>query len=90
MELAAQGYPSTGISYDIFQNASGLGVTEMEKQTYYKFQLEENLRRTINKMEKIKDSVVRWTSAKQLICAVGKQVAGHGFGVCDAQGREVR
>ena len=58
MELAAQGYPSTGISYDIFQNASGLGVTEMEKQTYYKFQLEENLRRTINKMEKIQDSVV--------------------------------
>ncbi|NLT97461.1 MAG: flagellar M-ring protein FliF [Christensenellaceae bacterium] len=58
MELAAQGYPSTGISYEIFQNASGLGVTEMEKQTYYKFQLEENLRKTINKMEKIKDSVV--------------------------------
>ena len=59
MELAAQGIPSSGTSgYDIFQNASGLGVTEMEKQTYYKFQLEENMRKTINKMDKIKDSVV--------------------------------
>jgi flagellar M-ring protein FliF len=58
MELAAQGYPSTGIKYDIFQNAAGLGVTEMEKQTYYKFQLQENMRQTINKMDKIKDSVV--------------------------------
>jgi flagellar M-ring protein FliF len=58
MELAAQGYPNSGVSYDIFQNASGLGVTEMEKQTYYKFQLQENLRQTINKMDKVKDSVV--------------------------------
>ena len=58
MELAAQGYPSTGISYDIFQNASGLGVTDMEKQVYYQFQLQENLRQTINKMSKVDDSVV--------------------------------
>jgi len=58
MELAAKGYPNSGTNYDIFQNASGLGVTDMEKQTYYKFQLEENLRQTINKMEKVKDSVV--------------------------------
>ncbi len=58
MELAAQGYPSSGGSYDIFQNASGLGVTEMEKQVYYQFQLQENLRQTINKMSKVDDSVV--------------------------------
>ncbi len=58
MQLAAQGYPGSGISYDIFQNASGLGVTEMEKQVYYQFQLQENLRQTINKMSKVDDSVV--------------------------------
>ncbi len=58
MQLAAQGYPSTGIGYDIFQNAAGLGVTEMEKQVYYQFQLQENLRQTINKMNKVEDSIV--------------------------------
>lgn len=58
MQLAAQGYPSSGYSYDIFQSASGLGVTDMEKRVYYKFQIEANLRQTINKMEKVEDSVV--------------------------------
>ncbi len=58
MQLAAQGYPDTGVSYDIFQNASGLGVTDMEKQVYYQFQIQENLRQTINKMSKVDDSVV--------------------------------
>jgi flagellar M-ring protein FliF len=58
MELASQGYPNSGVSYDIFQNASGLGVTEMEKQVYYQFQLQENLRQTIIKMSKVDDAVV--------------------------------
>lgn len=58
MELAAKGFPSSGYSYDIFQKASGLGVTDMEKRIYYKFQREANLRQTINKMEKVEDSVV--------------------------------
>lgn len=58
MQLAAQGYPNSGLSYDIFQNASGLGVTDMEKQVYYQFQLQENLRRTIMKMSKVEDAVV--------------------------------
>lgn len=58
MQLAAQGYPNSGLPYDIFQNASGLGVTDMEKQIYYQFQLQENLRRTIMKMSKVEDAVV--------------------------------
>ena len=58
MQLAAEGYPSSGLSYDIFQNASGLGVTDMEKQIYYQFQVQENLRRTIMKMTKVEDAVV--------------------------------
>lgn len=58
MQLAAQGYPNSGLSYDIFQNASGLGVTDMERQIYYQFQLQENLRRTIMRMSKVEDAVV--------------------------------
>lgn len=58
MELAAEGYPSSGLNYDIFSNASGLGTTDMEKQVYYQFQLQENIRKTLLRMSKVKDAMV--------------------------------
>ena len=58
MQMAAQGYPNSGFNFDILKNASGLGATDMDKEIYYQFQLQENLRRTINKLEKVEDSVV--------------------------------
>ncbi|MEL7608602.1 MAG: flagellar basal-body MS-ring/collar protein FliF [Bacillota bacterium] len=61
MQLAAEGYPSSGYNYDIFQNASGLGTTDMEKRVYLQFQLQENLRKTIVQLDKVKDAVVNVT-----------------------------
>lgn len=59
MELAAQGYPNSGFNtYDIFQMASGLTATDMEKQYYYQFQLQENIRQTIKKIDIVEDAVV--------------------------------
>ncbi len=58
MQLSAQGYPNSGVNFDIFQNASGLGATDMDKNVYYQFQLQENIRRTIIKMDKVEDAVV--------------------------------
>lgn len=59
LELAAQGYPSSGVNdYSIYGSASGLGTTSAEKQVYYKYQLQSNLRATILKMDKIADAVV--------------------------------
>jgi flagellar M-ring protein FliF len=58
MELAAQGYPSSGLNYDIFSNAAGLGSTDMEKQVYYQFQLQENIRKTLLRMDKVEDAIV--------------------------------
>lgn len=58
MQLASEGYPSSGLNYDIFQNASGLGTTEMEKKVYLQFQLAENLRQTIKQLDKVEDAVV--------------------------------
>ncbi len=58
MELAAQGYPESGVNYDIFEKASGLGTTDMEKQTYLQFQLQDNLRRTILMLDGVKDAAV--------------------------------
>ncbi len=58
LELASRGYPSSGLNYDIYKNASGLGVTDAEKKVYYQYQLQENLRRTIMQMKKVEDAVV--------------------------------
>ncbi len=58
MKLATQGYPSSGFNNEIFQNAAGLGMTDMEKNKYYQFQIQENLRQTILKMDKIEDAIV--------------------------------
>jgi flagellar M-ring protein FliF len=58
MELAGQGYPASGLNYDIYKGASGLGVTDSEKKVYYQFQQQENLRKTISQMSKVEDAVV--------------------------------
>ena len=58
MELSAQGYPKSGVNYDIFEKASGLGTTDMEKETYLQFQLQANLRSTILMLDGVKDAAV--------------------------------
>lgn len=58
MRLSAEGYQSGDFDYSIFQNASGFGTTDLEKQTYLQFQLQANLRDYIMKMEKIEDCAV--------------------------------
>ncbi len=58
MTLAAQGYPETGLNYDIFADSSSLGTTDLQTQTYLQYQLQENLRATILKLKRIEDCVV--------------------------------
>ena len=58
MQLAAEGYPKSGYNFDIFQQASGLGATDMEKRVYYQFQLQSNIRDAILTIDKVKDAVV--------------------------------
>ena len=58
LELASQGYPSSGMNYDIYSSASGLGTTDSEKQVYYKYQLQANLRSTIMQMSKVDNADV--------------------------------
>ncbi len=58
MTLAAEGYPESGLNYDIFADASSLGTTDLQTRTYLQYQLQENLRSTIIKLDRIKDCVV--------------------------------
>jgi len=58
IELAAEGYPKTGLNYDIFSLSSNMGSTDLERQTYLQYQLQENMRATIRRMSKVKDCIV--------------------------------
>ncbi len=58
MQLATQGYPSSGLSTEIFDKASGLGMTDMEKNKYWQMQQQEKLRQDVLKMDKVEDASV--------------------------------
>ncbi len=58
MSLASEGYPESGFNYDIFSKTAALGTTDLQMQTYLKYQLQENLRATIMKLNRIEDCVV--------------------------------
>jgi flagellar M-ring protein FliF len=58
IELASQGYPSTGLNYSIFTGSSALGSTDLERRTMLQYQLQENIRMTIRHMEKVQDCIV--------------------------------
>lgn len=58
VSLAAKGYPKTGLNYDLFTDNSDFGSTDIETQTRLQYTLQENIRTTLNNMDKIKDSIV--------------------------------
>lgn len=61
LELAAEGYPKSGLNYDIFENGIGFGTTEYEKQKYMQFQLQDRLQDTIRSIDLISDAIVTIT-----------------------------
>lgn len=58
MQLAAEGYPKSGLNYDVFQNSTGFGTTEFEKQKYLQFQLQERLQNAIKSLNNVEDAIV--------------------------------
>ena len=58
MELASQGYPNTGLNYDLFKSGTGFGTTDYEKQKYMQFQLQDRLQNSIKSLEAIDDAIV--------------------------------
>lgn len=58
IELASEGYPSSGLNYDIFSGSSALGSTDLERKTLLQYQLQENMRSTIKLMDKVQDCIV--------------------------------
>ncbi len=58
IQLASEGYPSTGLNYEIFSGSSALGSTDLERRTYLQYQLQENIRTTLSHMDKVQSAIV--------------------------------
>jgi flagellar M-ring protein FliF len=56
--LSAQGYPKTTLTYDVFSNMSGFTTTEFEKRVALTYQLQEQIRATLNRWSGIDDAAV--------------------------------
>ncbi len=65
IELAAQGYPKSGFSYDLYTNMQAFGTTEVEKEAYRVAQLQENVRKTLMMLDKVTNATVAITPANQ-------------------------
>lgn len=58
LELAAKGYPKTGLSYDVFSSSSGLTTTESDKQVILVQQLETRMQDTLIRIDGVQKAVV--------------------------------
>lgn len=58
MRLAIEGYPKSGLTYDVFTNNIDLMSTDFEKNSYKIFQLQDRLRDTIKLISGVEDAVV--------------------------------
>lgn len=57
-QLAQEGYPKSGFTYDVFtQNAGGM-TTDMEKQTYKLYELQNRIGATVRLFDGVKDAKV--------------------------------
>ena len=56
--LAAEGYPQSTLTYDIFSSNSGFMTTDYEKQKYLLFQLQNRLQNAIKTIKGIKNAIV--------------------------------
>jgi flagellar M-ring protein FliF len=56
--LAAEGYPKSALTYDIFENSSGLTATESDRKQALIHQTQERLQGTLMRIKGIKDAVV--------------------------------
>ena len=58
IELASEGYPSTGLNYEIFSGSSSMSSTDLQQRTLLQYQLQENIRQTLRHMDKVQDCIV--------------------------------
>lgn len=58
MQLAAEGFPSSTLGYDIFTSQSDLMTTDYEKKQYLIFQLQDRLQASLKTLSGVRDAIV--------------------------------
>lgn len=58
MQLASEGYPQSGLNYDLYINSITFGTTDKEKAKYMIFQLQDRLQITIKTLSSVKNAIV--------------------------------
>jgi flagellar M-ring protein FliF len=58
MQLSSEGYPQSGLNYDMFEKSTGFGTTDYEKQKYMQFQIQERLQGSIKSLDNVEDAIV--------------------------------
>lgn len=58
MQLAAEGFPKSTLSYDLFLNRSDLLSTDYEKKQLLRFQLQERLQESIKTIQGVNNAIV--------------------------------
>lgn len=63
-EMAMEGYPQNGFTYDVLLNNSGMMSTESDKDTYKLYDLQDRIGKTIRTFDGVKSAVVTINLAK--------------------------
>lgn len=63
-EMAIEGYPKDGFTYDVLLNNSGMMSTESDKETYKLYDLQDRIGKTIRTFDGVKSAVVTINLAK--------------------------
>lgn len=58
MAMAAEGYPQSGFSYDLYTDHVCMGTSESEKNQYKVFQLQDRLQCTIESLDGVRGAIV--------------------------------
>lgn len=58
MQLASEGYPQSGLNYEMFEKSTGFGTTDYEKQQYMQFQTQERLQGAIKSLDNVEEAIV--------------------------------
>lgn len=61
LQLAAQGFPRTALTYDIFSSNTGLTATESEKKQWLIYQLQDRLQATLMRIDGVQNATVTIT-----------------------------
>ena len=58
LKLAAKGYPKSALSYDVFSSHSSMTTTESDKATWLKYQLQDRIQSTLERMDCVETATV--------------------------------